>query len=263
MTGMLSKYLEVAKKAAFEAGKVLESYYSKSIHIEQKSDSSLVTEADLAADLVIKNIIQKKFPDHSILSEETGIDLNESSPYLWIIDPLDGTSNYTIKNPFFGVSIALLHRTIPLVGVINFPLQKELFIATKDYGSFLGETRLRVNSESRLKSAFITYCNGRDLDSRERMSKIFVKLKSENNHVRQIGAAALELAYVASGRTGLFIMPGVSSWDVIAGVLLITEAKGVATDFTGKPFTLESTNLLAGSHNIHKEALDILQNLHL
>ena len=260
---MHNKYLDVAKEAAYEAGTVLQSYYDRSIRIEQKSDSSLVTEADLAADRVIKNIIQEKFPDHSILSEETGLKLNESSEYLWIIDPLDGTTNYTIKNPFFAVSIALVKGKMPLVGVINFPVQKELFFAIKDKGSYLENTLLRVDNESRLKSAFVTYCNGRDLNSRERVSKIFTKLKLENNHVRQIGAAALELAYVACGRTGLFIMPGVSSWDVIAGVLLITEAQGIATDFSNKPFMLESTDLLAGSHVIHKEALDVIQNLHL
>ncbi len=257
---MNNEYLEIAKIAAKEAGEILKEYYGKFLHITRKEDDSIVTGADLASDSIIRNIIKEKYPNHSFLSEESGKE-EILSDYKWIIDPLDGTTNFTILNPFFAVSIGLVFRDTPLIGVVYFPLQKEIFYAIKGKGAFLEHQVLQVNSEASLSSSFITYCNGRDLNSRKKIIELYSELKLRNNHVRQIGAAALELAYVASGRTGAFLLPGVSAWDVIAGVLLVKESKGITTDFNGNPFSLESKTLLAAPPKLHSEILEIIMNL--
>jgi myo-inositol-1(or 4)-monophosphatase len=256
---MNNQFLDVAIKAVKKAGEILLESYGKTRRT-LKSDQSVVTEADLKADSLIKSIIEEKFPNHSILSEESGR-TTKASDYLWVIDPLDGSTNFSVQNPFFDVSIALLNKQQPLIGVVYSPFQNELFVAKRNEGAYLNDNLINVDKDSTLEESFIAFCNGRKRQSREQMIKIYSKLKIKNNVVRQVGAAALELCYVASGRFGAFIMPGVNSWDIAAGALIVQEAKGIVTDFHNNRFSIDSNNVLASSPSLHARLLRIINQI--
>lgn len=256
---MTCNFLDIAIEASQKAGKLILELFSRDIVVTIKSNQSIVTEADLKADSLIKNIIKESFPTHNILSEESGRD-DHSSDYLWVVDPLDGSTNFSVKNPFFAVSIGLLRKSQPLIGVVYSPFQDELFTAEIDKGAYLNGQIITVDEEATLEKSFLAMCNGRDLHSRQQMIRIYKKLKIRNNKVRQVGAAALELCYVASGRFGAFIMPGLNSWDVFAGALIVKEAKGITTDFKNNSFNLTSSSIIASSSSIHPILLDFVKD---
>ncbi|UCE13254.1 MAG: inositol monophosphatase [Candidatus Heimdallarchaeota archaeon] len=258
MNCMKQRFLDVATESAKKAGKILLEFYKKKPEITYKEDQSIVSEADLKADSIIKIQLERNFPDHSILSEESGEKMQESE-YLWIIDPLDGSTNFSVHNPFFAVSIGLLHKLQPILGVIFSPIQNELFIAERNKGARLNNQLISVNKDATLDTSFLAFCNGRDLHSRQNMAKIFYELKLKNNYIRQVGAAALELCYVAAGRFGGFFMTGVNPWDVVAGALIVEEASGTVTDFTNNLFSVKSSDIIASSPSIHKPLLNIIQ----
>ncbi|MFX0184869.1 MAG: inositol monophosphatase family protein [Candidatus Hodarchaeota archaeon] len=263
MIAIDDQYLSVAIAAAKSGGDVLLDMYGK-VEIAYKLDQSIVTRADLHSDNRIRKILTKEFPKHSILSEESGksfeSEKGDSSEYLWAIDPLDGTTNYTTRNPFFGVSIGLLVDQQPFLGVIYFPIQDELFYAKVGAGAFLNDRRIHVESNASFENTFLSYGNARDIKNRQIIAEIFPKLKIKNNTVRQVGSPALALCFVAAGRFGAFFMPGVKLWDVTAGVVIVQEANGRVTDFLNKPFSLNSTSIIAASSTLHSEILPFLTN---
>lgn len=254
---MTTEFMDIAIESAQRAGKLILNLFHQDIEITTKLDSSILTEADLKADTLIKTIIQDSFPNHDILSEESGRE-NNRSEYLWVIDPLDGSTNFSVHNPFFAVSISLVSKNQPLLGVVYSPIQDELFTAESNRGAYLNNQSITVDKNRTLEDLFLAYANGRDLNSRKQMVEIFGKLKLLNNKIRQVGAAALELSYVASGRFGAFLMPGSNAWDVFAGALIVKEAGGVVTDFQNKPLTLNSSDIIACSPSIHPILLDII-----
>ncbi|MHA2293792.1 MAG: inositol monophosphatase family protein [Candidatus Hodarchaeales archaeon] len=259
---MSVKILNTALDIAFEAGDILRNYYGEKGKTKIKFDKSVVTEADLSVDSFITKRLEEVFPTHSILSEESGKKTRKSD-YLWVIDPLDGSTNFSVQNPFFAVSIGLLLKQQPLLGVVYSPIQKEVFYAEKNCGAFLihnlkEKQKITINREATMQKSFIAFDNGRDLSSREKMIKIYSLLKMQNNVIRQVGAAALELCYVATGRYGAFIMPGTNPWDVIAGALIVKEANGLVTDFYNKEFCLESSDIIASTPSIHPQLLKIV-----
>ncbi|MFX1505247.1 MAG: inositol monophosphatase family protein [Promethearchaeota archaeon] len=257
---MTNNFMEIAIEAAQKAGKLILNLFYKDFEMTTKSDQSILTEADIKADSLIKNIIHENFPSHDIFSEESGRE-NNSSDYLWVIDPLDGTTNFSVHNPFFAVSISLLHLNEPLLGVVYSPFQDELFSAGTHKGAFLDNQPISINEKATLESSFLAYGNGRDINSRKQMVRIFEKLKSQNNKVRQVGAAALELCYVAAGRFGAYIMPGMNSWDVFAGALIVKEAGGMVTDFQNNSLVLASTDIIACSPSIHPILLNLINSV--
>ncbi|MHA1379361.1 MAG: inositol monophosphatase family protein [Candidatus Helarchaeota archaeon] len=255
---MTDKFLATATKAAKKAGQLIMEYYGNTIRKSYKEDKSIVTEADLESEKIILGIIQNKFPDHAILSEECGFKGSKNAKFLWCIDPLDGTTNFTMKNPFFNVSIALLKDKNPILGVVYYPPQDELFHSELGKGAYLNDNSIKVSSKDSMKASILTFCNSRDENARAKVGKIYAELKMTNNYVRQIGSAALELCMVASGRVESFFMIGVRSWDVAAGWIMVKEAGGKVTDFKGNPFTYDSKNLLATNGKIHDELLSFL-----
>lgn len=257
---MTKEFLDLAIDACLKAGNFLLEFFYKKTEVQYKLDNSIVTEADLKADSLIKALIEDNFPQHSILSEESGRK-KQSSDYLWIIDPLDGSTNYSVLNPFFAVSIGLLYKQQPLLGVVYSPFQDELFVAETNRGAYLNNKIITVDKNATLEKSFLAFNNGRDSKSRERMVKIYKKLKIKNNVVRQVGAAALELCYVASGRFGAFVMPGLNSWDVAAGALIVREANGITTDFENNPFNLTSSDIIACSSSIHESLLQLIEKV--
>lgn len=250
-----SRELEAAIEAARKAGEIIMKHYGK-VTVRYKSDGSLVTDADIESEKRIKDILGGKFPDYSLLGEESGR-INKSSEYTWMIDPLDGTTNYSIQNPFFNVSIALARGDDPVLGVVYYPFQDELFHAVKDEGAYLNNERIRVSGGD-MKDSVICFCHAHDRETVESMSNIFRRIKLCNTTLRQIGAAALELSYVACGRVGAFFMIKLNPWDVAAGAVIVKEAGGRVTDFYGNPFTLKARDILASNGRMHEDLLELI-----
>jgi myo-inositol-1(or 4)-monophosphatase len=253
---MTTKELMVAIEAAEKAGRTLIECYGK-VRVSLKGDRSLVTEADVESEKRIRTILEGKFPAYSFLGEESERRKIESEK-TWVVDPLDGTTNYVMMNPFFDISIALVQDGEPILGVVHYPFMNETFYAEKGKGAFLNRKKVHVSNDTALEDSTITFCHGLDKESIRRISRMFAHLKSINDKVRQLGAAALELSYVACGRTGCFLMAGINPWDVLAGLTIVEEAGGMVSDFSGNPFSANSKDVLASNGKIHEQLTEIL-----
>jgi myo-inositol-1(or 4)-monophosphatase len=253
-----SEEMKAAIRAAREAGKVLMSHYGKP-RVEHKADRSLVTQADIKAEEVIKAILGREFPDYSFLGEESGLE-EHAGDYTWVVDPLDGTTNYTIHNPFFCTSIGLTLRDEPVLGVVYNPHDDELFWAEKGRGAFLNDEGIQVSNTRTVEDSVVTFCHSRNRESIKRIGEIFLAVKLATNKFRQLGSSNLELCYVASGRTQGHMVPDVNPWDVTAGAVIVKEAGGRVTDFQGGPYTLGSRDILATNGRIHGQILELLRS---
>lgn len=254
----MERELDVARKAALEAGKILMKYYGN-VDTVTKKDGSLVTRADRESEDRIKAMLSKEFPDYSFLGEETGHD-DRKSEYTWVVDPLDGTTNYSIKNPFFNVSIALVRTSEPVMGVVYSPVQNELFHAVKGKGAYLNGKKISVSDVGSVKDSVIAFCHSRDKHTAESITRIFHTLKLVNTTFRQIGAAALELCYVASGRIECFMQLKMKPWDVAAGTVIVREAGGKVTNLEKSEFGTDSLHLLASNGKIHDAILKTIKD---
>ena len=247
--------IETAKKAAREAGKTVIKHFGKisGSAVRKKARTDFVSFVDEQSEDTIINIIRLKFPDHAILAEESGV-LDSDSPYRWIIDPLDGTTNFLKSIPVFAISIALEYNGSLIAGVIFDPIREEIFWAERGRGAFLNEKQIYVSDTPKLSESFLAtgfpFKNKRFLKS---YLNVFEKVFTESIGVRRLGSAAIDLAYVASGRFDGFWEIGLKPWDIAAGALIIEEAGGKVTDFWGRPSYLENAYLIASNGKIHKE----------
>jgi len=251
------EYLEDAIVAAKLAGKYLREMYNEgSINAEFKSAKEIVTNADKGAEKIILDYLIKKYPSHKFISEESKPTENESD-YVWYIDPLDGTTNFFYRIPYFNVSIALEHKKHGFIGVVYDPINDELFFAVKGQGAYLNGKKIKPNNNSNLKHAFITSCHGREHNQIQTFIDIMRKFKFEAKDMRKLGSAALELCSVACGRTDAFIGYGTRPWDVKAGILIARESgcilSGVFDDEMG------SDDLLVSSPNLFEQIKIILK----
>jgi myo-inositol-1(or 4)-monophosphatase len=260
----LDEFLEFAINIGRKAGKLLMDFYNsrEDLNISYKEDNSILTRADIASEKLIVEAIKKKFPSHSILAEE-GDKLDMDSEYTWCIDPLDGTTNFSIHYPFFCVSIALFKKSEPIIGVIYFPSQDELYHAKKGGGSYLNERLIKVSSESAFNRAIVAFSNSRREQDIKLISKIFLELRLLKQKLRHFGSAALELAYTACGRISGFLSIGTNIWDIAAGMILIKEAGGKITTLSGKEYTLEDEGkiIIATNELIHENLLVFLNKI--
>lgn len=251
----LKIFLDIATEAALAGGEVLQQYWGKIAEIEEKGRSGdLVTEADKASETVILEILQRHFPDHSILAEESGKRGQSTSQYLWAIDPLDGTTNYTHQYPFFSTSIGLLIDGIPSVGAIFDPFHRELFRAAKGLGATRNRSSIRVSQTSALANSLLV--TGFAYDRRETSDNNYAEfchLTHLTQGVRRGGSAAIDLAYVACGRLDGYWERGLSPWDIVAGIVLVEEAGGKVTAYDGSVWQLESGRILASNGRIHSK----------
>jgi len=250
----------VIKECVKEGGKILLEYFNRPFQVWEKSKGNLVTEVDLKSEEKIKSIIQKNFPEHGILGEESGFQ-NTDSEYLWVIDPLDGTTNYSMKNPFFNVSVSLAKNNNIVLACTYVPVTNELFFAEKGEGAFLNEKPIRVSKEADISKLNIAFCNGGLKEDKIEIAKIFAKLKLIARDFDRLKSGALELAFVASGRLGGYLANNNKAWDSAAGSLLVKEAGGKVTDFEGNPWNVESKDILATNKKIHQEILDIVKEI--
>lgn len=250
---------KIAIEAAHAGGRVLMQKFGTTMQIMHKGEVDLVTEADRAAEEAIVATIRGTFPRHDVLAEEADYGHCEST-YRWIIDPLDGTTNYAHGFPWFAVSIALEVAGEIRLGVIYNPFHHELFVAEKGGGAFLNDVQLRVSSTARLDRAMLA--TGFPYD--RKTSPVnnydhFVNFQQAAQACRRAGAASLDLAYVAAGRLDGYWEMKLKPWDVAAGQLLVTEAGGRATDFNGYPLDIDGREYLASNGLIHESMMAVLK----
>ncbi|HZE73135.1 MAG TPA: inositol monophosphatase family protein [Pyrinomonadaceae bacterium] len=252
--------LNFAIQTAREAGRILAERIGRVLQVSNKGDIDLVTESDLASEKLIIERIRSHYPRHAILAEESGeaVATEIQSEWKWIVDPLDGTTNYAHGYPCFCVSIGLERSGRIELGVVYDPLRDEVFAAERGRGTTLNERRIRVSSIEELNQAML--CTGFPYDVRERphFARHFSNFTMEAQAVRRDGSAALDLAYVAAGRFDGFWEDGLSPWDVAAGVLLVEEAGGRVSDFRGDPLDIYTPQVLVSNGAIHESMMRVL-----
>lgn len=258
----LHPMLNVAIKAARAAGSIINraSLDLDILKINTKAPNDFVTEVDQAAENAIIETLLQAYPDHGILAEESGRAHGaKHSEFVWIIDPLDGTTNFIHGFPVYCVSIALAHRGVVQQAVVYDPTRNDLFYATKGRGAFLNDKRLRVSKRTRMSDALIgTGFPFRRGDNFKRYVKMFEEVMTQCAGLRRPGAAALDLCYVAAGYYDAFFETGLNPWDVAAGSLIITEAGGLIGNFTGEADFLNQREVVAGSPKIYGQLVQIL-----
>jgi myo-inositol-1(or 4)-monophosphatase len=255
------RYLQLAIAAAKEAGRIQKIYYGQSHQVVYKGDINPVTEVDTLCEKTIVEMILEAFPDHDLLTEERPFE-GRGSPWKWIIDPLDGTTNYFHGFPCFCVSIGLEVDGEVRLGVVYDPLLDELFHAGRGQGAFLNGNRIYVSRIDQLDRSFLS--TGFPYDVREHTDfylRYFRKFISKSFAVRRPGSAALDLSYLAAGRFDGFWELKLHPWDVVAGSLMVTEAGGRVTDFQNRPFNIYSEEILASNGLIHQEMVQTMQEV--
>ena len=252
--------LNIAVKAAREAGRIINKGSNDvgALKVQSKDFNDFVSEIDHAAEQAIIDTLKYAYPDHGFLGEESG-DTNQESDNIWIIDPLDGTTNFLHNFPQYCVSIALQQKGVLTQAVIYDPVRNDLFTATKGRGAFLNDKRIRVANRAKLQASLIStgfpFRDFTHLDTYLAMLKDMIK---NTTGIRRPGSAALDLAYVAAGYTDGFFEIGLSSWDIAAGGLLVQEAGGIVGDFEGNESWLQTGNIVAGNAKVFAQMLQVL-----
>jgi myo-inositol-1(or 4)-monophosphatase len=251
--------LNIAVKAARRAGNIINRATRNLdiVAVKEKAANDYVSDVDREAEQAIIRTLLEAYPDHSILAEESGA--AGKSEYQWIIDPLDGTTNFLHGFPQYAVSIALSHRGVVTQAVIYDPAHNDLFTATRGRGAYLNDQRVRVSKRIQLKASLIG--TGFPFKQFEHIDAYFAMLRDMMKHtasVRRAGAAALDLAYVAAGRLDGFWELGLSPWDMAAGALMITESGGLVGDLEGNDSYMTSGNIVAGTPKVFVEVLKLI-----
>ena len=252
--------LNIAVRAARSAGEIILRSADKASHlaVDSKGKNDFATEIDRLAEKEIISIIKAAYPEHSILAEESGE--HAGNDFVWVIDPLDGTTNFIHGFPQYAVSIALKYKNRIEIGVVYDPLREELFTAKRGGGAMLNNRRLRVTGLTSMKGALIgtgfPFKVPQHLDAYLNM---FRAITIDSAGIRRAGSAALDLAYLAAGRLDAFWEIELNEWDMAAGILLVKEAGGVATDFSFNDNYLTSGNLIAGSPRMHQLMYQLIE----
>ncbi len=254
--------LNTAVKAARQAGSVINrgTRDLDALTISKKRHNDFVTEIDKAAEAAIIDILHKAYPDHAILAEESGASgAKADSEFQWIIDPLDGTTNFIHGFPQYCVSIGLRHKGVMTQGVIFDPTRNELFTTTRGAGAYLNDRRIRVSKRLKLADTLVgTGFPFRDMQNLEHYIAMFRDVTKNVAGIRRAGSAALDLAYVACGRLDAFWEIGLAPWDMAAGSLLVQEAGGLIGDLNGEEGYMESGNVVGGNPKIFVQMLQLL-----
>lgn len=243
----------IAVRAARAAGQIITRAFAEldKVEVSSKGLNDYVTNVDKEAEAAITYQIRKSYPDHTIVGEENGHNEGENSDFIWIVDPLDGTNNFVRGIPHFAVSIAVQQKGKTEVAVIYDPIRDELFTAVRGKGAKFNDFRLRVTKHNDLSETIIaTGFPFKAKQHTETYMKIFTELFGKCIDIRRAGSAALDLAYVAAGRADGYFEIGLKPWDIAAGDLIVREAGGTVTDFTGNHNYMSSGNIVAGSPKV-------------
>jgi len=228
--------------------------------IQAKGKNDFVTRIDREAEAIIKSTIKQNFPDHRILAEESGYSA-KASEYLWVIDPLDGTTNFIQGIPHFAISMALLRNDTVIFGLIYDPLSRECFHAHANQGAFLNNTRIAVSLTDKMSSALgATGFPFKAPQFLEQYASVFKVMMSQCQDLRRCGSAALDLAYTACGRYDFFWEAHLLPWDFMAGKLLISEAGGLSGDFAGRELTVQTSSVIAANKTLYPKILKIISS---
>ncbi len=255
--------LNTAVKAARRAASIINraSFDVERVKVSEKGQNDFVTEIDRAAEQAIIDVLQSAYPDHAILAEESGAsaNLHDENENVWIIDPLDGTTNFIHGFPQYCISIALQQRGQITQAVVYDPNRNDLFTASKGAGAYLNEKRIRVSRRDKMAEALIgTGFPFRDMGGLDEYMQMFRVMTERCAGLRRPGAAALDLAYVAAGRLDGFFEKGLQPWDMAAGSLLITEAGGIVGNFAGESDYLYKKDVIAGTPKIFAQMVMLL-----
>ncbi|MBI2657660.1 inositol monophosphatase [Candidatus Woesearchaeota archaeon] len=252
----LSRERKTLLEAANAAAKAIMQYYGKKESIKIKPNKSLVAAADLAANKAIIKAVKRHFPDHSILSEETGFEDN-GSDFKWVIDPIDGTHNFLRRIPIFGTSIALEYKNEVVLGALHFPVLKITAIAERGKGAFLNGKRIKVSGKKGLEHAFVLI----EFSYANRGEKIgfLSKFVHKTIDIRNFGSAIFNLLMVASGSCESYVVMSTQEWDVAAGFLMVEEAGGKITDLKGKKWNFEERKYIISNSKVHKKMLEYMK----
>jgi len=249
--------LDVAIAAAKAAGASIQEAANdlSVLNIEQKSPNDFVSEVDRNAEQIVVNYIKNAFPDHCVLGEEYGTQGGGDSRYTWVVDPLDGTTNFLRSLPHYAVSIAVLKGQEIECAVVFDPAKNELFTALRGGGAYLNSTKISVSASTSVRGTLLSTgvpFSGKNLEKIDSFTKTMtLLLEQQTSGIRRFGAAALDLAYVAAGRYDGFWEANLQKWDIAAGVLLVTEAGGVVSDFNGEQQFLDSGDVIAAPAGVH------------
>jgi len=251
--------LEEVVRISHLAGKLLKDRFLTDFLVEHKGEMDLVTEMDRSAQDLIEKEIRSRHPDHGILAEED-LEIHGSTGFQWIVDPLDGTTNYAHRFPVFSTSIAVTLDGETLCGVVYNPISEELFKAYKGAGASLNGCPVKVSGTGHLEDSLLgTGFSARIRKAADNNIAHFGKFALKTQGIRRCGSAALDLCFVACGRLDGYWELGLKPWDIAAGLLIVTEAGGVTTDFDGNDLRLDGSRVLASNGRIHEEMLQILQ----
>jgi len=244
----------IINRASFDLDRVV---------VTEKKHNDFVTDVDQAAEAAIIEILHKAYPDHAFLAEETGAssNLHDEAEYVWIIDPLDGTTNFIHGFPQYCVSVALQHRGQITQAVVFDPTRNEMFTATKGAGAYLNDKRIRVTKRDKLADSLIgtgfAFSGGDDIETYLKMFRIMTE---KSAGLRRPGSAALDLAYVACGRLDGFFERGLQPWDIAGGALLVTEAGGLMGTFKGESDYLYKGDIISGTPKVFSQMVNLLSS---
>jgi myo-inositol-1(or 4)-monophosphatase len=254
---MKEELIRITKKAG---SYLLENFRKDTELIKRRGLSKEVTtKYDIESDKIIIKEIKENFPDHNILTEESGFhDVN--GKYLWIVDSMDGSGNFAMGNPFFSVSIGILKDNELILGAIYAPFLDEFYFAEKDKGATLNNKPIRVSIQDDITQSYIVACEGGS-KSNVRMNNLFNEIYPDVKDMRKLGSAAIEAGFVATGRAEGYTTLEISPWDVAAGVLLVLEAGGKVTDFEGNDWKNENQDLIFSNKILHKELLKRVEKI--
>ncbi len=256
----IQERLKFAESVARKAGQKLKKEYESAgrYDFSLKGKADIVTEADKIAEEIILSHIKQKYPKDTIFSEESGKEDTESD-MMWIVDPLDGTTNFSIKMPFFNTAIAITQGSEIKAGVVFNPIENEMYVASQGNGTTLNGNNVSPNENSDLETTFHSFCYGKEMRNKLNAAKYYKITKEKGMPARQLGAGALELARIASGILDSFYNPGAKVWDVAAGAIIVKEAGGVVTDLNGKNYDLASDGILAASNSaLHEKLMKVI-----
>jgi myo-inositol-1(or 4)-monophosphatase len=256
----IASLLQTAERAAREAGQLLRARLSDERDVQKKGLRDIVTDADLAAERVVVQIIRARFPEHALLAEEGGRSENES-PYVWVVDPLDGTTNYSRRFPVFSVSVGAVHQGRLTVGVVYDPLHDHLFAAQRGGGATLNGKPLQVSQFDRVSDAVVGLDWAHAQRDRYEVVARLDRLAPACRTLRGIGSAALALCYVAAGWLDAYFHVGLKPWDMAAGLLLIEEAGGRVTEIDGQGWRPWAPRVLVSNGHLHPQLLALMDGV--
>jgi len=251
--------IDFIESLAKQAGDVLLSHFQEDQQLLKLRSSvkEAVTRYDKMVDELIIQEIRRQYPDHSLLTEESGL-LEGNPDWLWIVDSLDGTANFADSNHLFSVCLAVMHKGELALGAIYAPAINELYLAEKGNGAYLNQRRIHVSETSHLGQSYLFYCEGGERD-RTRTGALFSRVYPEVTDLRKLGSAGLETAWVAAAKGEAYFTTKIEPWDVAPGVLLVEEAGGKVTDFNGKPWQPETSDLVFSNGRVHTAIISLLQ----